>query len=95
LAVPTTNAPHFFDAHQIKRQPERVTRPHEFKTSVACPKDHRQEDGAGISDAVACPKCDVRMSRRIVKKPDIDTGLIEEVYRCPICGVVATRWVDQ
>ncbi len=53
------------------------------------------EVGAGVPDEVACPDCDVRMSRRILKKPDIDTGLVEEVYRCPICGVVTTRWVNE
>jgi hypothetical protein len=35
------------------------------------------------------------MSRRIVKKPDIDTGLVEEICRCPICGAVTARWVAE
>jgi uncharacterized Zn finger protein len=53
------------------------------------------EDGAGVPDEVACPNCDVRMSRRFLKKPDIDSGLVEEVYRCPICGAVITRWIKE
>jgi hypothetical protein len=53
------------------------------------------EAGAGFPDEVACPDCDVRMSRRFLKKPDIDTGLIEEVYRCPICGAMIRRWVNE
>jgi hypothetical protein len=36
-----------------------------------------------------------RMSRRILKKPDVDTGLVEVVYRCPICGASTSRWVDE
>jgi rubredoxin len=54
-----------------------------------------KEDGADVPDEVACPDCDVRMSRRILKKADVDTGLVEEVYRCPICGAVTTRWVNE
>jgi hypothetical protein len=53
------------------------------------------QDGAGVLDEVACPDFDVRMSRRILKKPGIVTGLVEEVYSCPICGVVTTRWVNE
>ena len=53
------------------------------------------EDGAGVPDEVACPDCGVRMSRRFLKKPDVDTGLIEEVYRCPMCGTTTSRWVDE
>lgn len=26
---------------------------------------------------------DFQMSRRYLKKPDMDTGLVEEIYRCP------------
>jgi hypothetical protein len=53
------------------------------------------EDGAGVPDEVACPNRDVRMSHRFLKKPDIDSDLVEEVYRCPIYGAVTTRWIKE
>jgi DNA-directed RNA polymerase subunit RPC12/RpoP len=53
------------------------------------------EDGTPLVEGVACPNCAVRMSRRFLKKPDIDTGLVEEIYRCPICGTTTSRWVEE
>jgi predicted RNA-binding Zn-ribbon protein involved in translation (DUF1610 family) len=47
-------------------------------------------DGSG---KVACPGCQVVMSRRALKKPDSETGLIEATYRCPKCGAIARLWV--
>lgn len=36
-----------------------------------------------------------RMSRSFLKKPDLETDLVEEAYRCPICGKVAIRRVKE
>jgi len=53
------------------------------------------EGGTGLVEGVACPHCDARMSRRFLKKPDVDSGLVEEVYRCPLCGTITSRWVEE
>jgi uncharacterized Zn finger protein len=50
---------------------------------------------AEISEEVACPGCSARMSRRLLKKPDGETGLVEVIYRCPKCGTVTARWVNE
>jgi hypothetical protein len=49
-----------------------------------------QEDGCG---KVICAGCESVMSRRLLKKPDSETGQSEVTYRCPKCGAIATRWV--
>jgi uncharacterized Zn finger protein len=50
---------------------------------------------AETSEEVACPGCSARMSRRCLKKPDDETGLVEVIYRCPQCGTVTARWVNE
>jgi uncharacterized Zn finger protein len=50
---------------------------------------------ADISEKIACPGCSARMSRRLLKKPDGETGLVEVIYRCPKCGTVIARWVNE
>jgi predicted RNA-binding Zn-ribbon protein involved in translation (DUF1610 family) len=44
---------------------------------------------------VMCPSCQVVMSRRWLKKPDIEISftLSEVIYRCPQCGTTASRWI--
>lgn len=54
------------------------------KPTAVPKKTAAEQNCVGISDDVTCLKCNVRMSRRFLKKPDVDTGLIEVVYRCPI-----------
>jgi predicted RNA-binding Zn-ribbon protein involved in translation (DUF1610 family) len=33
------------------------------------------------------------MSRRLLKKPDSETGLTEATYRCPKCGAMVNRCI--
>jgi uncharacterized Zn finger protein len=58
-------------------------------------KIREQRDCAEISEKIACPSCSARMSRRLLKKPDGETGLVEVIYRCPKCGTATTRWVNE
>jgi uncharacterized Zn finger protein len=55
----------------------------------------QKRDCAEISEAVACPGCSARMSRRCLKKPDDETGLVEVIYRCPQCGTVTACWINE
>jgi hypothetical protein len=45
--------------------------------------------------ATVTPQFDANqvMSRRSLKKPDSETGLIEATYRCPKCGAATNRWI--
>ena len=52
-----------------------------------------QENPADCSGKVLCTNCQVVMSRRSLKKPDSETGLIEATYRCPKCGATTNRWI--
>jgi hypothetical protein len=47
-------------------------------------------DGSGKP---ICANCHVVMSRRLLKKPDSETGLTEATYRCPKCGAIVNRWI--
>jgi predicted RNA-binding Zn-ribbon protein involved in translation (DUF1610 family) len=40
-----------------------------------------------------CANCHVVMSRRLLKKPERETGLTEVTYRCPKCGAMVNRWI--
>jgi len=42
---------------------------------------------------VMCTTCQVAMSRRSLKKPDSETGLIEATYRCPKCAAITNLWI--
>jgi hypothetical protein len=47
-------------------------------------------DGSG---KLVCANCHVAMSRRLLKKPDSETGLTEVTYRCPKCDAMVNRWI--
>jgi Zn finger protein HypA/HybF involved in hydrogenase expression len=44
---------------------------------------------------VMCTACQVVMSRRWLKKPDIEISLTlsEVIYRCPQCRTTASSWI--
>jgi len=40
-----------------------------------------------------CARCQAAMSRRLIRKPDTETGLSDVTFRCPKCGAMLTLWM--
>jgi Zn finger protein HypA/HybF involved in hydrogenase expression len=57
--------------------------------------ENSSERFPSISGKFHCSTCHVVMSRRSIKKPHYETGLIEVTYRCPTCGGATSRWIGQ
>jgi len=53
-----------------------------------------QDKLADCPGEVICTTCQAAMSRRWLKKPDAETGLVEAIYRCPKCDATASRWIE-
>jgi hypothetical protein len=55
-----------------------------------------QKNLADGTNEVMCPPCQVVMSRRWLKKPDIEISLTlsEVIYRCPQCRTTTNRWIE-
>jgi len=64
--------------------------PLQHRTDDQRASGRKQEDCSG---ELTCARCQTVMSRRLIGKPDTETGLSEVIYRCPKCAAMVTHWM--